>query len=364
MSRRQFLKTSTLAGSTLIGGSSLISSVASAQNASSKGLAQQAEKISETIFANDGLAIPIATTPKASPLAKGLDRTMVLGGGGEYYIAWYCGFFHGLLEAGLDMVNLPQMVVGTSAGSYMGSALSNGHFLRLRSEMDFFGEFPKLFAKLAPTTNPNASQRRAMEINMAAADGSIETRRVIGRAALAADNRLNGARVEKLAALLTGDSKTDWPSAKMFTTSIDCYTGERLIIGQATAKKNGIALASAAAASSSLPGIAGPTLLGQRYGMDGGMCSNPAHVDVVAGSKRVLVITLTDGVTGPILTKIPHPMAQNIKDIQQVGSKVKWIVAGAPAGINLTDPREIEPALRAGYARAKVEAPQIKTFWG
>ena len=41
--------------------------------------------------------------------------------------------------------------------------------------------------------------------------------------------------------------------------------------------------AAVVAASSSLPGIAGPTLLGQRYGMDGGMCSNPAHVDVVAG---------------------------------------------------------------------------------
>ncbi len=166
MQRRTFLKTSALAAPTVIG--ALYLSPAHAQ-----GLTQRAQQISEKIFASDGLSIPIATTPMVSPIAKGLDRTMMLGGGGEYYIAWYCGFFHGLLEAGLDMAGLPQMVVGTSAGSYMGSSLLSGHFKRLRTEMDFFGEFPKIFAKLAPTTNPNASQLRAMDINMSATDGSI-----------------------------------------------------------------------------------------------------------------------------------------------------------------------------------------------
>ena len=85
--------------------------------------AEEADRISERLFADDGLAIPFATKPTVSALAKGLDRTLVLGGGGEYYIAWYCGFFHGLIKAGLDMEKLPEMVVGTSAGAYMGSAL-------------------------------------------------------------------------------------------------------------------------------------------------------------------------------------------------------------------------------------------------
>ncbi len=121
MQRRIFLKTSALAASAIAGTSCL--TPAHAQQTVPKGLTQKAEQISEKIFGNDDLSIPIATTPKVSPLAKGLDRTMVLGGGGEYYIAWYCGFFHGLMESGLDMAGLPQMVVGTSAGSYMGSSL-------------------------------------------------------------------------------------------------------------------------------------------------------------------------------------------------------------------------------------------------
>lgn len=363
-SRRSFLKTSAVSTVAIAATSGIgIHSAQAQSNLQKSNIEQKASEISQKLFSDDGLAMPIATRPTASRFAKGLDRTMVLGGGGEYYIAWYCGFFHGLLEVGLDMVKLPEMVVGTSAGSYMGSSLLSGEFSRLRAEFDFFGKFPEIFAKIAPLSNPNLSQLRADKVNMSAVDGSVETRRTIGAAALATDNKVNGHKAEKLAALLTGDSKKDWPAARMFTTGIDCYTGERLVVSQAAARKNNIPLAHGAAASSSLPGIIGPTLLGQRYVMDGGICSNPAHVDVVAGSKRALVITLTDGVTGAILTSIPHPIAQNIQDLESTGTKVKWIVAGTPSGISLVDPKQISGALKAGYERAKLEAPKIKEFW-
>jgi NTE family protein len=363
-SRRGFLKTSAASTLFITSTSGVMPDSASAQSMPLKSNIQaRANEISNKLFAEDDLAIPIATKPMISKLAKGLDRTMVLGGGGEYYIAWYCGFFHGLLEAGLDMAKIPEMVVGTSAGSYMGSSLLSGEFTRLRKEFDFFGKFPEIFARIAPLTKPNISQLRADQINMSATDGSIETRKIIGNAALAANNKLNGDRVEKVVALLTGDSKKDWPTSRMYTTGIDCYTGERIVVGQEAARKNSIPLAYGAAASSSLPGVAGPTLLGQRYVMDGGICSNPAHVDLVAGSKRALIITLTDGVSGAILTTIPHPIAQNIEDIKATGTKVQWIVAGTPKGVDLLDPKQIAGALRTGYDRSKIEAPKIKQFW-
>jgi NTE family protein len=363
-SRRNFLKTSAVGAVAITSASGVMTDAAKAQPMPLRSSIQtRADEISNKLFADDGLSLPIATKPTVSKLAKGLDRTMVLGGGGEYYIAWYCGFFHGLIDAGLDMMQLPEMVVGTSAGSYMGSSLLSGEFSRLRKEFDFFGKFPEIFAKIAPLTKPNISQVRADQINMSAKDGSIETLKMIGHAALAANNKLNGERIESLVALLTGDSKKDWPASRMYTTGIDCYTGERIVVGQQTARKNGIPLSHGAAASSSLPGVAGPTLLGQRFVMDGGICSNPAHVDLVAGSKRALVITLTDGVTGAILTTIPHPVAQNIEDIKATGTKVKWIVAGTPKGVDLLDPKQIAGALRTGYDRSKIEAPKIKEFW-
>ena len=112
-----------------------------------------AADVSAKLFAQDELARPIPETPTVSDLAKGLDRTLVLGGGGEYYVAWYCGFFHGLYELGVDL-NIAEMVVGTSAGAYAGSSLTSGHFQRLRSEFDFFGHFPSLFARLRAGHQP------------------------------------------------------------------------------------------------------------------------------------------------------------------------------------------------------------------
>jgi NTE family protein len=327
-------------------------------------LEAMADELTRELYASDGLALPIPTSPTVSDLAKGRDRTLVLGGGGEYYLAWYCGFFHGLYDLGLDMNAMSEIVVGTSAGAYMGSSLTSGHFLRLRSEFKFFGRFPSLFAKLTPLSSSNSSQQRATKLSAAAKDGEISTLRTIGRAALAADNRVNGDAVSlRLIWMLTGDSRTDWPIAKIYTSSIDCYTGERLIISQVAARKNGISLARGAAASSSLPGVIGPTLLGQRYGMDGAICSNAAHVDLVAGSKRAIAITMTDGLTPPFYTGVPHRHADYIKQVEATGTKVLWIIANPPTSISLLDPKQIEPALHSGYARAQTEAPRIRAFW-
>ena len=359
--RRNFLKASSLA---VAGGSTGGIAWARPVDANSDyDPVTMALDISEKLFAHDGLARPIPAKPTVSDLARGLDRTMVLGGGGEYYVAWYCGFFHGLLEAGIDMNALSEMVVGTSAGSYMGSSLTSGHFQRLRTEFEFFGYFPKILADMAPVVSPNISQQRAQEVNMGVKDGSASSIRAIGHAALAADNRVSGVKVERLAALLTGDSKTDWPVAKMYTTANDCYTGERLIVGQTVARKNNIPLAHGAAASSSLPGVIGPTLLGQRYCMDGGIAATTSHCDVVAGSKRSIIITLTDGVTGVKLTGIPHNVHEEVKALEATGTKALWIVAGAPSGVNLMDPTQIEPAMRTGYERARKEAEEIRKFW-
>jgi NTE family protein len=222
MLRRDLLK-SALASSA----GALVLASAGAADAGNE-LESMAAELTKDLYANDGLVLPLPTIPTVSDLAKGRDRTLALGGGGEYYLAWYCGFFHGLYHQGLDMNALSEMVVGTSAGAYMGSSLTSGHFLRLRSEFEFFGHFPSLFAKLTPLSSFNASQQRAVKLSAAAKDGEISTLQAIGRAALAADNRVNGDAVSpRLIWMLTGDSKTDWPVAKIYTSAVDCYTGER-----------------------------------------------------------------------------------------------------------------------------------------
>lgn len=358
-SRRDFMGTTAIAISGVVSSSVALSPALAADGCA---VDDMAADISAKLFADDGMARPVPETPAVSDLAKGLDRTLVLGGGGEYYVAWYCGFFHGLFEKGVDL-NIAEMVVGTSAGAYAGSSLTSGHFQHLRLAFDFFGHFPKLFAKLAPVSSANASQKRAREINFSVKNGEPASIRAIGHAALAADNRVNGPAVGRLVALLTEDSKTGWPVAKMYTTANDCYTGERLVVGQAVARRNDIPLAHAAGASSSLPGVIGPTLLGQRFCMDGGISKTWAHTDLVAGSKRALVITLTNGYEGSLLSGIPHNIYKEIDALKATGTEAMLIIAGTPPGVNLLAPDEIAPALRAGYERATAEAEKIRKFW-
>lgn len=76
-----------------------------------------------------------------------------------------------------------------------------------------------------------------------------------------------------------------------------------------------------------------------------------------------MVITLTNGYEGSLLTGIPHNIHKEMKDLEATGTKGLLIIAGTPKGLDLLDPRQIEPALKAGYERAKVEAPKIRSYW-
>ena len=108
----------------------------------------------------------------------------------------------------------------------------------------------------------------------------------------------------------------------------------------------------------------GPTLLGQRYGMDGAICSNAAHVDVVAGSKRAIVITITDGLAPPFYAQ-PHRHADNIKQMR--ATRRRRSSGSSPIRrptSSLLDSQAGSPALHSGYERAKTEAPKIKAFMG
>jgi NTE family protein len=56
-------------------------------------------------------------------------RALVLGGGGPVGIAWEVGLLAGLLEAGCDLRDA-DYVLGTSAGSFVGSQLAAGRDMR------------------------------------------------------------------------------------------------------------------------------------------------------------------------------------------------------------------------------------------
>jgi NTE family protein len=165
-------------------------------------------------------------------------------------------------------------------------------------------------------------------------------------------------KLQDMIAILTGNRS--WPSQKFHATTIDCYTGERLVVSQA----NGIPISHAVSASMSLPGIFGPTWIGDRICMDGGMSASSTHSDLVAGAKRALVVSLTDATpgSGPRFSTIPNDLQQELKDLETAGTKT-LLIAANPGQVNLVSPAEIGPALRAGYDLAVKQAGRVKAFW-
>jgi len=362
-SRRKFLKTSAISAVAVAGNNAFAQSARPSQKVTTQVQDLEAQKyVDSTANWNDDL---VHAAPYKNPYAQGKERGLALGGGGTPLIAWYAGYANALKKAGVDLSSA-DVVVGTSAGSIFGAMLTSGHLWRLVAEIDLFADFPKLLAEMMPAVQFNPSQLRAQRAELSVRDGSLASIQQIGKAAMAAlnpDGVANHYKVTKK--LLTASA---WPADGMFTTAIDCYTGQRLVVS----KENNVPINVACAASSSAPGQVGPTFVKDRLCMDGGMSQSSTHSDVIAGVKRAIVISLGDGTIneqkqGLRLSSLPNTVAQEVKDLESGGTKTKHIVVGLPSGLtkveNLLDPKWIAPYLKFGNDRGIADAAMMKAFW-
>jgi NTE family protein len=311
---------------------------------------------------DDGLAHPIPYTPMPG---KGLDRGLVLSGGGAYMLSFYAGYLGVLQQAGIDLTKA-DIAVGTSAGSLMGAILFSNQLAAMTQELDALGDFPWLFAKLIPNSHPNPSQDRGREAAVKADAYTPEAVQSIGRAALAANNGAGPDEFYKAVGEFI--NVTDWPSPKLHTSANDCYTGERLVVSS----EDGIPIDVACAASASLPGQMGPTFLKNRLCMDGAMSCSNTHADVVGGVKRALIFSLSDGGRDAVTSHltnigIPDTLQQEIEYLEANGTKTMLVVAGLLPGMTTMtsnmDPQYINPAMAYGKQRAGEDVAKITAFW-
>ncbi len=334
-----------------------------AATSTERGQSEIADQIKASTAAwKDGLSHPI---PYANGPGLSKERGLVLGGGGIYLLAWTVGYFHALKKNGVDL-NTADIVVGTSAGSIAGAMLTSGSLWRFQSELEFFAEFPKLFARLVPALQFNESQNRAREMAVAATDASPVTIQAIGHAALAARNPDGPEKYPEVTKDIIAHTK--WPSASLHTTAVDAYTGERLVVSN----RSNIPVNVACAASSSLPGAMGPTWLHDRLCMDGGICQTSTHSDVVSGVKRALIISLSDGSADAVklglrTSGMPNALQQEVKNLEAAGTQTRLVVCGLLPGQqkvdSIMDPQWISPMMQYGHDRGMADLSVLKTFW-
>ncbi len=308
--------------------------------------------------------MPVLTMQENGPVGAGSARAVAFGGGGEWFVAWMVGYANGLREEGVDL-SKADVTVGTSAGSLVGAAIKGGRLQELTTALEQLGADPAAANKILNISVGADSQIRARTVMGGTTEITPATLQEIGRAAMAARNAPDDKYVASVDALL---GLSAWPVGH-YTTGTDCYTGESVLAGAAS----GVSIAQAAAASSSLPGVNGPTWLGDRLCMDGGVSSSSTHAEMLAGAKSVLIIGMFDFKANPpqhvnpsfgISERInPGTAEREAAALRAQGSSVHVTIANPDPQTNFMDAGTIAPAMAAGIAAGKRDAPAIAQMW-
>jgi NTE family protein len=302
---------------------------------------------------SDGLAKPVDYQAK---YGAGSDRTLVLGGGGIFFIAWQIGYLNGLRKRRVDLTNA-EIVVGTSAGALVASIVTAGKLASFSREV---GMLAKLAGMLVPGTASRPSQVRALTMFSDATDASVDTLRSIGFAALAAQGE-SAAKFRRSVGLVLGLGSGKWPAPSLNIVTVDAYTGERLVVASAA----GVSAARAAAASASVPGFFDPQPIHDRKCVDGGVSGSGTHSDIVAGASRAMVIGLGASASQEKarMTLGVGSFDREMRALAETGTETLVRGPRKVDAATLMSPKSVPGALAMADEQANDDAAAIGEFW-
>lgn len=285
-----------------------------------------------------------------------MKRALVLGGGGAVGIAWETGIVAGLLEDGID-VRDTDLIIGTSAGSVVGSHLAHG------------ADPPDLMEQQHQPRESRALGDRAPDRSGAVAvfqawasfdEMTPEHCAEIGRLALAAETMPE----EQWIAGFEGDRWPGWPEKPLLAMAVDCESGEF----RAFDRNSGVPIEKAVAASCAVPGLFPPvTIDGRRY-TDGGVRSGTsADLAQHIAPDIVLIIAPMGARPGGIGGLIARQLVREKGVLEGAGAQVRLVQLDAAAleaaGPNFLDPAYAPASADAGRAQGKRISAELRDFW-
>jgi NTE family protein len=295
---------------------------------------------------------------------------LVLGGGGAAGQAWEIGIIAGLAEAGLDMTEAADLVVGTSAGATTAAWVRSGiPAAELLASVLSEPARPVGQNRERPPSLPMATVFERMRAIGAAATSAADLQRAMGAFGLESDSTLEPGAGQRRAVVAARLPRHEWPDRPMIVTAVDAHTGELAAFD----RDSGVDLVDAVNASTALPGLV-PTVSinGARY-IDGGVRSTE-NADLASGYANVVVLSPLGGRSqappqaGQFegLRRDPEwgtDLASEVEALRKQGSRVEVITPDADSraafGTNMTDLATRIPAAQAGYAQGKQEATRV-----
>ncbi|MCU1491727.1 MAG: Phospholipase [Acidimicrobiaceae bacterium] len=298
------------------------------------------------------------------------NLALVLGGGGAAGNAWEIGIVAGLAEAGLDMTQAADFVVGTSAGATAAAQVRSGISpAELLASVLSPPVQPVGQNRERPPSLPMATVFERMRAIGAAATSAADLQRAMGAFGLESDSVLGAGAAQRRATVAARLPRLEWPDRPMIVVAVDAHTGELAAFD----RECGVELADAVTASTALPGLV-PTVSinGARY-IDGGVRSAD-NADLASGYANVLVLSPLGGrsQTPPQagqfegLRRSPEwgtDLLSQVEALRNQGSHVEVVTPDADSraamGTNQMDPATRVPAALAGFAQGKREATRV-----
>lgn len=282
-----------------------------------------------------------------------MKRALVLGGGGGVGVAWETGVLAGLLEGGLDARDA-ELIIGTSAGSVVGTHIGHG-----RDARELMRESEKR-ERPAPQAPPDPSQvaeifRLWGSFDEMTPERSAQVGRLAAKASTVSEERwLEGFAVNEW---------SGWPVKELLIVAVDCDTGEMRVFDGT----QGVPIERAVAASCAVPGLfPAVSIDGRRY-TDGGVRSWTSADLALRVKPDVVLIVAPAGVPGPGVRGLAaKQVAREMRALESNDVSVRLITfddAAASAGANLMDPNAMPAAAAAGEAQGRRLAPELAAWW-
>jgi NTE family protein len=300
------------------------------------------------------------------------DLALVLGGGGAAGNAWQMGVIAGLADAGYDLTELADLVIGTSAGSTAAAGVRSG-----MTAADLYAAAlvapPRAggaggAAQTSTQRPPSLSQQELFERLRsigAAASSAEELHKALGAFALDSDSVLRPGAEQRRALVASRLPSQEWPERPMLVVALDAHTGELVTFD----RDSGVELADAVTASTALPGGTATHIIDGVHYINGGVRS-AENADLAAGYATVIVLSPFGGADwvrpGRFegIRRFPgYELDDQVEALRAQGSRVV-VITPDPAsleamGANQMDPATRPPSARAGFAQGRREAGRV-----
>src|ERR1700678_2150267 len=298
------------------------------------------------------------------------NLALVLGGGGAAGNAWLIGIIAGLAEAGLDMTEAADLVIGTSSGATAAAHVRSGiPPAELLASVLSLPVQPVGQNREVPPSLPMSTVFERMRAIGAAATSAADLQRAMGAFGRESDSILGPAAAEQRRAMVAARlPRPEWPDRPLILVAVDAHTGQVVAFD----RDSGVDFVDAVTASTAMPGLA-PThnINGTRY-INGGVRS-AENADLASGYANVVVLSPFGGRSGTLpagqfegIRRSPEwgtDLESQVGALRKQGSRAEVITPDADSraamGTNQMDLATRIAAALAGFAQGKQEATRL-----